>query len=131
MVVWALRTDVIAKQGGLYSANIGALDLVTAPRASNPNLHAQAGVFTLLQQLTEIRTLDEFLVAWASTSEIAHDYFPLMRKFNIPRKEARRVLVRLAHEGVTAAALFPGYEGAAREVREQALRGRGIQDGDE
>jgi hypothetical protein len=126
MVVWVLRTDFFNRKMIGSSALNAYLQVVTAPRVSNPNLHAQAGLFTLLHQVSEVRTVDEFLEAWARTTETAGDYLPLMHKFMLPKKEARAVLMRVSHEGISASALFPGYDGAARELRECVIRGEDV-----
>jgi hypothetical protein len=56
MVVWAFREDFLTLNP---VAQIPALTLETAPRASNPNLHAQAGVFTWLHAEPHGTTLDQ------------------------------------------------------------------------
>ncbi len=85
-----------------------AVEVVTAPRASNPNLHAQAGVFTVCDAPTPfdeaisklLKSLDKVDDPWPGSS------FPLIR-FDIPATEAPKLLRLLAYEQVDAARMFP------------------------
>jgi len=98
---------------------------VTAPRAANPNLHAQDGLFTLclpdgefLNGQVNRRPLDELL---SEPDEQRSLHSPLFFHFVVPSTEARQVLWFLDKNGVNAAKLFPGFDGAARAVEEQLL----------
>jgi len=93
---------------------------VTSPRAKNANLHAQAGVFTMtyeprmLDADIDRRPLDRYL------AEVFIDDFPIMfQRVSIPVSEAGRLLWLVAAEGVTAATLFPGYQGVAMALDER------------
>jgi hypothetical protein len=122
MVVWAFRTDLFSIEP-IGAPEVGYLELVTAPRSSNPNLHAQAGIFTLLHQANGVRTVDEFLREWAKPEDLAGDYMPIMHKFSLAGTHASALLKSVAIDGVTASALFPGYDGVASELKERALMG--------
>jgi hypothetical protein len=125
MVVWALRTDFFDRRFSRSSAwDAPYLEIVTAPRASNPNLHAQAGIFTLLNRRDQVQPLDAFVQECAQNAVIPNEHRPVMYRITAPKTEARRVLTRLSHEGVTASALFPGYDGVARDLQERAMLGR-------
>jgi len=80
-----------------------------APRASNANLHAQAGVFTVCTGIFVKDPLDELLGAEPKA----------IRRLRLPQGMARYVLDDLVHEGVTGATMFPGYDGAVRRMKEE------------
>jgi FRG domain len=117
LVIWclrALRVTWIGRYRGF-----GGMELVTAPQATNPNLAAQAGLFTLVRSEHEDVTFDE-LVASEIASGNAPGWLelPMMRKLTLPHSEARRLLRLLGLEGVNAA---PGYGGVVTSLAEQRL----------
>jgi len=116
--VWALRSDVVRSSRFIFDGYV--LSLVNAPRASNPNLHAQSGVFTVLEgpRASEL-PLDEFVVR-ALGSIDPNAELPLMRRLTAPQSCARELLRLLAHEGVDGSAMFPGFEGVVKAMRERA-----------
>lgn len=94
--------------------------LVTAPSATNPNLRAQQGIFTLykpknmdLQEPVDRRPLD--VIKQASW------YKPCFVRFSLPVRHAPELLRLLAIQGVSAASIYPGYSGAAEAMRETRL----------
>lgn len=104
---------------------------VTAPRASNPNLNAQQGLFTLVHKMhidpggpPFTDTLDDVLKAQVlrdqSTSTFAPK-LPVMRHLKLAASHAPELMRLLDQEGVNSAKLFPGYEGAAKAVIERRL----------
>jgi FRG domain len=123
--IWALNLDWI-----IYSAFPGnaakmAVYVVTAPRASNPNLHAQGGIFTTenlvrkeLRKLVTLRPVDKIVSEqWL---KLNHNQ-SVMAHFTLPSTEAGKLLRLLHYEGISAATLFPGYQGAADSLAERAL----------
>lgn len=99
---------------------------ISAPRSSNQNLHAQDGLFTLLQphdpqKLSPVdrRSLDEVL------GSVDRRYLnleqPLFYCFEFPCSAAPEILWLLAKEGITAAKMFPGHEGVVTAMREVGL----------
>jgi hypothetical protein len=101
----------------VFSENV-AVRPVTAPSSSNPNLHAQEGVFTLYRPpsidpdgLVDRRPFDE-IVRESRSSQ-------LMFHFTLPIDEAPRLVRLLAKEGVSGATLFPGYAGVVAGMREE------------
>jgi hypothetical protein len=128
IAVWAVPAVKVFYGPGLHASckNKGIhLYYVTAPRAANPNLHAQDGLFTLcvpdgefLNGQVDRRPLDELL---SQPDGQLCPYSPLFFHFVVPSTEARQVLWYLNKNGVNAARLFPGFDGAARAVEEQLL----------
>ncbi len=100
---------------------------ITAPQASNPNLNAQAGLFTVdtdpkrripLDKLVLDgldRIIDESVAARISQNPL------FIVKLELPYRHARELLRLLAAEAVTAASVFPGYEGAASALTERTF----------
>jgi hypothetical protein len=91
----------------------GYLRVVAAPAASNENLRAQRGLFTLFRPK---RAPYDF-----SVEEVAGGPFPYeLRRFDLPWTAAPRLLRLLAIEGVTAASVFPGYQGVVESLLDRA-----------
>jgi hypothetical protein len=98
------------------------LELVQAPAFGNPNLHAQKGFFTLERAHIPVRgkpvpqspsvPLNERLRSVAS-----------MKLLTLPHSEAPRLLRFLGHAGVSAASIFPGFDGVVRAVHERRYWG--------
>ncbi len=98
--------------------------IVTAPTASNPNLAAQGGVFTLVQPRSgdphPIPDLDEALgklakrvpKKWANAA-------PFRVKFTLPVTQARVALRLLAAKGVHAGSVWPGLASIMHMYRER------------
>jgi hypothetical protein len=131
LAIWALNVsdseEPQAHLGGIamYRGNLVQLQPVERPRAGNPNLHAQAGLFTLgrwslmppkRNERVKLLPVDDLL---AHISEDQPFTEPVLYKFTLPRSEAGALLKWLAHEPVTGAMLFPGLNGVARDVRDR------------
>jgi len=102
------------------------LRLVRPPRHSNPNLHAQEGVFTLLlnPQLgrdapARFPALD-LLLAERLAEGPSRDILPVLRRLELPTALAGELLRRLSSVGVDAIRLFPGMAGVVRGMSERA-----------
>jgi hypothetical protein len=126
--VWALSNAFIADVQTLLDPSSKAIPrvrLVSAPRASNPNLHAQAALFTLWFRGEGIAPLEaivaELLEASdASTRRVWAEVTPLQH-FTLPWSEAPRLLRMLSYEGVGAQRMFPGRDGVVRAMMERRL----------
>jgi hypothetical protein len=106
--------------------------VVTSPSASNSNLRAQQGLFTLcypnlikLDEPVDRRSLDEVLQSNKSgLNDDKVEETPvsaMLYRFTLPAMESRVLLWLLAKEGVTGSAAYPGYDGVAQALKEQAL----------
>lgn len=136
--IWALSVESLSY---LADANRGSPDplsgpsrpvveLVRVPRAGNPNLHAQAGLFVRYwpygaavdeKALFEPQPLDAVLESAFDkiASSDAKLHAPVMKRLNIPIRWAPAMLRMLAESGTSAATFFPGYLGAAEAVAER------------
>ncbi len=98
---------------------------VTAPRASNTNLHAQQGAFTV-EWLRDIRgnaenvskPLEEINCEDLPGGPLSKRG-PTLIHFRLARSEAAELLWQLAREGMTGSRCFPGYDGVAQHLFEQ------------
>jgi hypothetical protein len=97
---------------------------VTAPTASNPNLAAQGGVFTLVQPRSgdphPIPDIDEALgkLARRVPNRWASDG-PFLYRFTLPATQARLALRMLAAKGVHAGTVRPGFASIMDMYRER------------
>jgi hypothetical protein len=128
LVIWAL-SRAFAEACSLAPEIEGTrLQLVTTPRGSNPRLHAQAGVFTWLRgEMPNFSTVDGYVEKLAGTDPDMMKgrrvpfTLPLMHCFTLDRAQAPKLLEVLAYEGVSAATIFPGYEGVVQGMKERTF----------
>jgi hypothetical protein len=103
--VWALDTQVTIPR-------LENLEFIRVPGGNNANVAAQAGLFTLLRQkyargsaFEGPENLCEYVAALGSKS---------LAKITLPVSEAPKIIDLCERHGITAAALFPDFYGAAR-----------------
>jgi hypothetical protein len=127
IVIWALRHQVFT-----YVTGDPAIVRVEAPYATNPNLAAQKGVFTLIEYKTPreddqimLPALNRFLESYAEENfeGLKGDCpsGPWLRQLKLPRREARHMLRLLADANVTAATIYPGYASVETARKEGAF----------
>lgn len=126
VAVWILNADLLDHEQRTVQngrrLNL-PLTLVTAPAASNPNLRAQQGMFTVwrpqftegTKQLVDRRPLDELLTEAFGKEKLD---LPLFNKLTLPLEHVSELWTTIRRNGVTVARLFPGFSGAAKAVRE-------------
>ena len=124
--IWALNLGWVIHDGFPAGKSKMAVYAITAPRSSNPNLHAQSGVFTteLLEKKDQMhkgkpnaKAVDEIVEErWKKLSWKK----PVMVHMTLPCREAPKLLRLLYEEGVDTAVLFPGYQGVADALREKS-----------
>ena len=125
LCIWAVNLDWIINKGFPGTNPKMAVYIVTAPRGTNPNLHAQGGVFT-----TENLTRKEFerKVKVRPVEKIVQDKWKSMRgrssvmaHITLPVVEAPKLLRLLNQEHINSATLFPGYKGVAESITERSF----------
>lgn len=118
LAIWAIRTNFI--ETSWPRAAVG-LRLVTAPQATNPNLHAQAGLMTVDSDIANPRPLEEVVQRYveARPTSFPPVCFPFMWKLTLPVVEARRLLGLLALHQISAATIFPGHRGVVESLEER------------
>lgn len=110
VAVWVLDLE----RRGLFRE----VEIVRVPGATSLNLAAQQGLFTLVrgtggrgQAHADLRVEDVITAKFAHNPKAC----PLW-KLTLPRSEAPKLLDRCSKFGISAASLFPGYEGAAKSA---------------
>lgn len=125
MGIWAFCNEVlqfVPKETGEF------ISIIDPPRAPNKNLLAQNGVFSL--HVHPLNPSEKTLaVPFDSVVEnvygthvdrcFVHNQLgaPLVQ-FTLPTTQSRHLLKLLAEEDITAAKLFPGYDGIVKEMWE-------------
>jgi len=122
-VVWALYRPFVEAISGWDNYDPSVV-VVTAPRASNPNLSAQGGLFTMVQprksDLHPLPSLDDVIREnVANIPSNWQDRGPFLFKVTIPVEECGRLLRMLALEDVHAASVFPHLSGVAMAISER------------
>lgn len=125
--VWALhRLNIIMGASALDEENKHrfSMGIEVAPRASNPNLNSQSGLFTVFyweilgDSKSSVEPLDE-LIPKLITENPLENIAPILFRFTLPYSQAGELLWLLAKEGITAARLFPSYDGVVRSMKEK------------
>jgi hypothetical protein len=123
VAIWALQRP------HRRSADEGLL-FFEAPASTNPNLHAQDGLFTIIPPSEEDdHCIEDYLVRTrkllakrAETDGRARVVaLPRLRRIMVPVVETKRLLRFLSYEGVTGASMFPGNDGVVRAMGERVL----------
>ena len=123
IVVWALHIDDINQMNKEYPEN--EVKWIRPPYNRNPNLTAQLGLFTHVQQMfssdrshypePDRTPLDELLKPISANR-------PFLFRHMLPVREANRALTQLQRLQHTASKIFPGLGGVAKEVIDQEKR---------
>jgi FRG domain len=116
--IWATRVDFVET---FWSSLHPRIRLVTAPQASNPNLHAQAGLFTVDGSPHERISFDDLVLREFSTIPAPNQqcYLPVLRKLTFPNSEAPRLLRLLSQHHINASTIYPGLDGVTRSLQER------------
>lgn len=134
LAVWAYRLKAIPD---IFRRGQIKVDIIRVPRASNRRLHAQKGLFTLVE-FRRVKgdgpathaPLDDLLLDHIEEHDPERSLFrykslPMFRKIELPKSQAGCLLRLLSVEGVDGGSVFPGYPGAARMVEERQLWDKG------
>ncbi len=127
LIVWSFYFPAFWKQT-LYSADSYFIRGITAPSASNPNLKAQQGVFTLVnpgateEKSGNYKPFDKILEYYA-TGNSQEEWFLKckIRKFTLPISEAPHLLFLLAKMDITPSAIYPGYQNIVDDIANEHL----------
>lgn len=115
--VWIIESSCLNKMNG-------QLEFVALPGSTSHNLAAQDGVFLIFRQLHSMTRNDYF-----SAEEIQFRLNILIErsrdcnayKITLPIKDIGHLIRRCGRFGISAATLFPGYDGAAKAAVEFKL----------
>lgn len=126
--VWAFRKDF--RKWEFWDEEPDSIQVVRAPNSSNPNLHAQSGLFTVVTIWNAERDGPATLppldaIIRSKLRKIPHKMLnqyrgtaPIMRHLLLPIAQAPRLLRLLAHESTSGHLLFPGFDGVVRGLKE-------------
>ena len=126
VAIWALNTSLVHK--------IPSLKIIRPPYSGNPNLAAQKGLFTywkeeglplaskeinleILKRETVTKPLNELIEEQSQKDEDAEVY---MWRYLIPRMDRSVLYEHIKRRNITAATLFPGYDGVVRSLKEDS-----------
>jgi hypothetical protein len=133
LAVWSVDALVL-KLNGYFKHKKQRIETVSVAGASNPNLHAQRGLFTVIR--TELSHYDEDfdrLPLNAQYSRMVEHrgerLGPEKAPFTLvtlPQKLAPQLARNLSKLGVTGSTVFPGFQGAANRLSEKASIVRGL-----
>lgn len=119
--VWALAIEKLE----MLSDEPKPFIVITAPSATNSNLRAQEGIFTLAKHITA----DDSPVDRRPFDEILRDSFqkyklkspgPWFHRVTLPQSEAEQLCFDLALEGIPRATLFPDFYGVVKAMKDAA-----------
>jgi len=129
LIIWSFYFPNFWKQT-LYGGDTFLIRGITAPSASNPNLKAQQGVFTLMHPgSTEERSgnyrykpLDEILADYARSSSPERWLLDCkLQKFSLPISETSHLLFLLAKMDITPSSVYPGYHSIVDDLKNKNI----------
>jgi hypothetical protein len=128
LVVWAFYFPTFNKQTR-YSSESYKIRGVTAPSATNVNLRAQHGVFTLSSPFyTEEATgkylpLNELIESQLSKYPDSSGWFSECKllKFTLPISESSKLLYLLAKLDITPSVVYPSYQSIVSDIEMQMM----------
>jgi FRG domain len=124
LAVWCINVDWVVYEGWpVDSGKTPSVLVITAPRASNPNLHAQGGIF--ITEAVDPYDPDPNLRPEPLNERVARRWRGVggrdrvMRHLTMPVGEAGKLLRLLHEENVSAATVYPGFKGVADSMNER------------
>jgi FRG domain len=100
---------------------------VRVPGSTSPNLSFQRGSFVLVQN-SGFRG-EAFTPDVSLESQLPSDPSPMLHKLTLPQSLASELLLRCHKFGISAASVFPGYDGTARAALESFRANNRIAEG--
>ena len=128
IVVWAFYFPLFGKHDASEKKN-DPIRIVTAPSASNPNLKAQQGVFTLVnpqnskEAYGDYKPFDQLLSEMAARANEGSSQYDRMitecklRKYTLPASESSELLYLLAKLDITPSTVYPGFGSVVNDLR--------------
>jgi hypothetical protein len=130
LVVWSFYFPAFEKKQDKSDISTCPIRIITAPGATNANLKAQQGIFTLVSETENNRIpFDAFLENLAKTNDPTKSNLGRMihesklRKFTLPSTEAAALLYLLAKLDITPSLIYPGYHSIISDLQMQNLWG--------
>jgi hypothetical protein len=125
LVVWGFYFPILGKHDNIAKLT-DPIQVVTAPSATNPNLKAQQGLFTLIhpndtkEAEGEYLPFEKMLLDFSNETAFEESHSELngiaLRKFTLPVSEATRLLCLLAKLDVTHSLIYPGFHRIGEDI---------------
>lgn len=127
LVVWAFYFPLLGRHDKVHQLT-APVRIVTAATATNPNLKAQQGVFTLLHPHNTKEAAGKYLPMEQVLEDEAKDANPdrsdadklvvgcKLLKLTLPVTEAGSLLMLLARLDITPSSIYPGYHSIVRDI---------------
>jgi hypothetical protein len=102
----------------------GHVPVIVAPRAGNENLYAQRDIFTVLadanhmpwdQRSSKLSPHEQMVASWTPV----YGRGPFLVRFRVPMRLGPAVFEAVLQSGMSAARLFPGFDGVVRSLKER------------
>ena len=127
MRIWALSKEELSFEGATFwEVKTDTIEIITAPAATNANLAAQRGLFTVVRRVLPEEYLRREPMDTTIMRRMTHVFgqgggpeHAIIAQFLLPVKEAPTLLTLLARENVSAADAFPGYAGVVQSLKER------------
>src|ERR1043165_1716855 len=124
IAVWAFSflAHTLTEQHSRLSGEELPLQLFTSPGADNDNLRAQSGLVMVWRQLVDSHDQPFVRISYEDVIGKTYQFMsntPRLVRIRVDRSCVRDILAYLAAFGITAATLFPGFWGVAREFHER------------
>lgn len=128
LVVWGFYFPALGRHYEI-SRLTDPIRIVTAPSATNPNLKAQQGIFTLLNFYNYTDEEGKYLSMEELLTSLGQEANPdqsdadklivdcKLQKFTLPITEASELLYLLAKLDITPSAIYPGFHSILRELQ--------------
>ncbi len=139
IIIWALNISKLEEISG-NSQNRFPLKVITPPRYSNANLHAQSGLLTFWESDTQkisdkgrelvnrvpldLKIIKEFenIVNNISNPHITFsEKFNFLIKITLPHNELKNIFRLLEKLKYTESKIFPGYDGVVKRIKNKKL----------
>lgn len=139
MVIWALNAQMYQNRNP-FPRTLAPLSFVVPSYSDNPNLKAQKGILThwriivpglnsknreIFTQKTDRTPLDQLLAKFYEKDKL--DQIVMLYKFIIPKAECVNMYNYIYKMGYGAANLFPGYDGVVKEIHDNKMLRKVIQ----
>lgn len=119
--VWAFEATSARIERPFPGESEPRIVMVSAPQATNRNLAAQAGTFTL-DLSHEIAPLEDVVAGVNLEAESdEEDRRTLLYRLEFPASIAPAIMRLLEYENVCASTVYPGYDGVVKQLREERL----------
>ena len=124
VVVWAFYFPMLGRHD-VVGWNNSPIRVVTAPSATNPNLKAQQGVFTLSNEWPNLtnprlyKPMEQVIEKFIKSGDFPPSLKDSkLKKFTVPASECHKLLFLLAKMDITPSKIYPGYHSIIDDINQ-------------